>query len=171
MSYDSLRLETKSPDSKTIALFAPSFSWEPSWTNDAATNPLPGGDNQAQIFDLSQWVGEIIIQGQFEDSQNLPPNHRNALDGIFPSGTPVSAQEQVDRAVEFLVFDPNPPYNLYINNRKYTANSKGEMNSDGGVSSGVYPNVSCSEIRTPEEAGLTRNEFLFRFNIGFVTGD
>jgi len=165
MSYNSLRLETK--DDTTIAYFAPSFSWEPSWTNDAATTPLPGGDNQAQIFDLSQWVGEITIQGQFEDSQNLPPNHRTALNNIFPSGTPVSAQEQVDRAVEFLVFDPNPPYNLYINDRQYTVNAASGVD----VANGTYPNVSCSEIRTPEEAGLTRNEFLFRFNIGFVTGD
>jgi len=159
MSFDSIRLETKGGD-------APSFEWEPSFNNDATTNPLPGKRNQAQIFDLAQWTGEITIQGQFQPSENLPPAHRSALDSLF-GGLPVSASDQADRAINKLVFDENvsAPYNLYLNDREFSANSPNSVDVPGGV----FPNVSCTEIRTPEEAGLARNEFLFRFSVGFVS--
>jgi len=164
MSYFDIKLETK--DGTTICYFAPSFEWETNYTNDAATNALPGGDTGTQVFDLSQWLGEITIQGQFNHSENLPPAHRDALATSEMFGSlPVTAGEQVDRALRYLVYNPNPPYNLYVNDRQYTGNSQSGITP----SQGIYPNVSCTEIRTPEEAGLTRDEYLFRFNIGFVT--
>jgi hypothetical protein len=163
-SHTEIRLEAK--DGTVLGYLAPSFEWEESWTNDTIDNPLPGEDTQAQVLDLSQWIGEVTVQGQFEDSTNLPPNHRQALQNLGFS-LPVSAQEQVDRILEYIVFGGESPINLYILDNEFTANNEAQVDPTNGV----YPNVAVSEIRTPEEAGLLRKEFLFRFSVGFVSGD
>lgn len=158
--HEELRLEDK--DGFVIAYFAPSFEWEDVYQNDITSEGLPGPGQNTLLLDLSQWTGELTIQGAFESSQNLPQEHRLALDNMGFS-LPVSAQEQANYAIEQLVYEPTPPYNLYVNENEYTANSPGEIN----VAGGTYPNVTVTEIRTPEEAGLTRMDYLFRFQVGF----
>ena len=161
---DNWRLEKK--DGTVICLFPPAAEWEPTATNDITENGLPGADQQALVLDLSQWLFEITVQGDFEDSTNLPPEHRQALSDMGFS-LPVTGTEQIQYAFEEAVFDADPPYNLYLGPWEFTAETQNEFNNSP---SNVFPNVTITEIRTPEQAGLTRSEYLFRFSVGFVQG-
>ena len=158
---DNWRLEDK--DGNVIALFPPAAEWEPTATNDITENALPGEGTDALILDLSQWLFEITVQGDFEDSQNLPVEHRQAL---FDMGfdLPVSATDQIQFILENVVYGSSPPYNLYLGEWEFTAESRAEVDAEQGI----FPNVSISEIRTPEQAGVTVSEYLFRFTVGFV---
>ena len=158
---DNWRLEDK--EGNVIALFPPAAEWEPTATNDITENALPGEETDALVLDLSQWLVEITVQGDFEDSRNLPPEHRQALSDMGFT-LPVSATDQIQFILEKVVFGSSPPYNLYLGEWEFTAESRAEVDAEQGV----FPNVSVTEVRTPEQAGLTRSEYLFRFTVGFV---
>ena len=162
---DNWRLETK--DGDLIAMFVPSFEWEPTATNDITENALPGADTDALVLDLSQWLMEITVQGDFADGQNLRANEVQTLIDeipIFDTVDDITSTAQVQYAIDTLVFESEPPYNLYLGDWEFTAANSGERD----VENGIFPNVSVSEVRTPEQAGLTRSEYLFRFTVGFV---
>lgn len=167
-----IRLETK--EGSVIAYLAPSFEWEDSWSNSTINNELPGEDTQARIIDLDQWIGEITIQGSFEDSENLPQSHQTDLANISGFSLPVTAREQATRILKYSVFgsevaDTTGPYNLYIGDLEFTAQSVGGIDFSG--TGAVLPNVALTEFRTPDEPPTSRNEYMLRFAVGFVSGD
>ena len=164
-TYQDWRLETK--DGELIAIFAPSFEWEPTATNDTTEEPLPGADTDALILDLSKWLMEVTVQGQFEDGDELRSAHIDALTteiDIFNTVDDITATAQAQYAFEQIVFASDPPYNLYLGDWEFTASDRSEVDE----SVNRFPNVSLTEVRTPETAGLTRSEYLFRFTSGFV---
>lgn len=164
MSHENIRLETK--DGDVIVYMAPSFEWEPTFSNSLTNEPIPGKENAALALDLDQWIGEITVQGQFDHSANLPADHVSAIESNIGLTAPFSAQDQVNYAIDRLVFDESvsAPYNLYIEGDEYTALTPQDANPENGV----YPNVTISEIRRPQEAGFNRLSYLFRFVIGRV---
>ena len=162
MSHDAIRLETT--DGTVISYFAPSFEFEPSWNNDVTENPVPGNNSLPLILDLNEWTAEITVQGTFEDSTNLPQEHRQALLSLDDWTEPITAQQQVDRLTDMVVYGGSAPYHLYVEGREFTATSPSQVDP----ANGVYPAVSVTEIRTPQEAGLNRDEYLVRFAIGNV---
>ena len=164
MSHENIRLETK--DGDVIVYMAPSFEWEPTFTNSITNEPIPGKENAALALDLDQWIGEITIQGQFDHSENLPAEHINAIETNLGITAPFTARDQVNYAIDRLVFDTavEPPYNLYIEGDRYIERNISQADPENGL----YPNVTISEIRRPQEAGFNRLSYLFRFVIGRV---
>ena len=160
-AHEQLRLEDK--DENVIAYFAPTFEWEPAFQNNSVAEAMPGAENPQNILDLDSWVAEIRIQGQFDDASNLPASHVNDLEAIFGT-TEVTPQMQFNRAIGELVFDPSPPYNLYLPGAEYTANTPADLD----IEESVFPNVAISEIRGPQNSGVWSQEFLYRFDVGFV---
>lgn len=169
MAWDDYRLETSSGE--VIMFLAPNFTFEPSFTNDVDTNGLPGEGTLPLVLDLGRWTGEITAQGQFENSENFGnTDHRQelaSLESSWSTSTPITASEQVHRLLAHLVYgEASPPYHLYLGEWEFTAASPGAVNPIDGV----FPNVTSTEVRTPEEAGLKRNEWLLRFTFGTVEG-
>ena len=144
--------------------FAPNFETEPTFTNDVIAEALPGEGGRALVLDLSQWLGEMRVQGVFEDSTGLPPDHRQALLDLDSWTEPITAEQQVGKLLKDVVFDPvGPPYYLYTDGWEFTAESAAEVDPTNGV----LPAVAVTEIRAPEDSGNTRNDYLVRFQIGF----
>lgn len=167
MAWDDYRLETSGGD--VIMYLAPEFTHEPAFTNDVTQNGLPGENTLPLVLDLGRWTGELTSQGQFNISTNLPSDHRQALLNLPDTSwtEPITASEQVFRILEYLYFGAaSPPYHLYLGEWEFTA----EIPDDIDVSDGVFPAITSTEVRTPEEAGLSRNEWLLRFVFGTVEG-
>lgn len=165
MAWDDYRLETS--DGDAIMYLAPSFEWEPANNNDVTQNALPGEESLPLVLDLGRWTMEITVQGQFEDSTNLPPDHRQALLDLESWTEPISAEQQLWRVLDFVTYArASPPYHLYLGEWQFTAGSQAQVDPINGV----FPNVTLTEIRPSEEAGLSRNEWLLRFALGTVEG-
>jgi len=152
------RLETQSGD--VVAYLAPTAEVNPSFDNDLNVDPLPESQGTL-IRDLSLFSHEIVFQGTFEHSDNLPQPHQTDLDTLF-GGLPVTPTDQVDRIIDF-AYQQLGPYNLYDGTDEYTATSVSEVNAGNGV----YPTVEISQIRPTSNAGEPRRGFTIRLAVGF----
>jgi hypothetical protein len=152
------RLETQSGD--VVAYLAPTAEVNPTYDNDLDINGLP--DSQGTLVrDLSLFSHEIVFQGVFEHSDNLPQAHQTDLDSLF-GGLPVTPTDQVNRIIDF-AYQQLGPYNLYDEADEYTATSVSEVDAGNGV----YPTVDISQIRPTRNAGAVRRGFTIRLAVGF----
>jgi len=154
------RLETQNGD--VVAYLAPTLEVNPSFDNDLSEEPLPDREG-AIVRDLSLFSHEVVFQGTFEHSDNLPDAHAGDLDTLF-GGLPVTPEDQVNRIIAF-AYQQLGPYNLYDGDNEYTATSVSGVD----VANGVYPTVDISQIRPTSNAGEPRNGFTIRLSVGFDT--
>lgn len=156
MSYDTIRLQ-KGDD--IIAYLAPSFEINPVMKNDlfAADRPQGRGtivrDNQTFRF-------EIVAQGVFENSRNLPQEHDEALQDLFDKGV-VSPRDQVNRVKEYLL-NEGGPYEFYEGADEYTAYDM----DDADYADGIFPTVQVDEFRPTREMGSPRFEYMISMIVG-----
>lgn len=157
-NYDDIRLETK--DGEVIAYFAPNFEVNPMDRNEIGHNPRV--NRVALVRNRNKWTSELTIQGNFEHSEEVPIEHKNALESLFGK-SPVTPQDQVNRLRAFTVYsDSEESLNFYHMGNSYIVSRSSEVD----VLSGLYPEVAVGEIRTPEEAGLGRKEYMINLLIG-----
>ena len=154
--YTSLRLEK---DGTVVAYFAPSFKVSPLLKNDLKKYPLPRARGQG-IRDMRIIVMEVVVQGTFEDSRNLPEDHKDALVALFGQAI-VTERDQVNRIQHYA--NLGGKMKLYVGSDSYTAENLGEQDLEAGI----YPTVFIAEVRPPHLSGLTRVEYMVRFDVGF----
>jgi len=149
------------PDGTVIAYLAPTVEVNPTLDNDLTNTPKP--DSQQTITrDLRLFTHEIVFQGAFEHSDNLPSAHRSALDTLF-GGLPVTARDQVNRIIKF-VYEDGGPFYLYDGTDEYTAESEGAIDA----ANGVFPTVAVSQIRADREETFINEGFTIKFAVGLV---
>ena len=148
-----------------VAYFAPNFEINPVMKNNLFSADRPRGrgtvvrDNQLYRF-------EIILQGTFEDSRNLPTVHEYellALDDDWDEY--VTPRMQVNRIKEFLM-NEGGPFELYEGEDEYTAY---EM-EDADYANGRFPTVQVDEFRPTRDMGSPRWEYMVKFIVGEDTG-
>lgn len=166
-SHELLRLEDKSGE--VVMYFAPNFEWTTQDANDLFDEGIPGAENQAFVLNIDKWTSEVVIQGAFNYSDNLPPPHRTALEAMFDTTDVITPQDQINRVRDFAVYGraSEPAFDLHVFGNEFTAESRAELD----VENGVLPNVALGEIRTPDEAAEARARYMLRFVVGFVEGD
>jgi len=156
--HTSQRLETQG--GKVVAYLAPTVEVSPQYQNDLQVQSRP--DSEVIIArDLALNEYEIVFQGAFEHSDNLPEPHRNDLESMF-GGLPVTPRDQANRVIDF-AFQQLGPYELYDGDDEYTATTEGELD----ISSGVYPTVEIEQVRPSSNAGEPRRGFTIRLVAGF----
>lgn len=163
MSYDNIRMEKRLDDGTrdVVAYFAPNFEVNPVLKNDlfAADRPRGRGtvarDNQVYRF-------EIVIQGSFEDTRNLPDAHADAVAALDSNWSrPVTARQQVNRIKDYLI-NYGGPFELYEGNDEYTAYD--QANAD--YANGLFPTVQVDEFRPTREMGSPRFEYMVKMIVG-----
>jgi hypothetical protein len=151
------RLET--PDGTVVAYLAPTMEVSPTFDNSLNSNPIP--DSQKTIVrDLRLFEHEIVFQGTFSHSDDLPPAHQNDLQTLFGS-LPVTARDQVNRIIRF-AYEQGGPFYLYDGSDEYTAESASNID----VANGVFPTVQVGQIRASREETFIREGFTLQFSIG-----
>ena len=159
--YTHTRLEK---DGTVVAYFAPGFEVNPVLKNKLNVIDRPKVDEtETQVsiaMDLFKIRHEVTVQGVFEDSDNLPNDHKNALESLF-GHSPVTAREQVNR-LRYYMLVKGGAFELYEGSDEYTATSKAEADPQNGI----YPTVFIDEIRPTRMGGHSR----FNYTIKFVTG-
>lgn len=156
--HTNIRLEKK--DGTVIAYFAPNFEVTPQDKNDVLHTSRPA--RLAIARDRGRWVSEIVVQGKFQHSSELPPQHQQDLEDLFGK-SPVTPQDQVNRLRAHTVYSDNPgSLNFFHIDNEYTASSLQEAD----IQAGVYPEVAVMEIRNPEQAGTPQKSYMIRLAIG-----
>lgn len=156
--FDALRLETQ--DGTIVAYFAPAFQVTPISRNDLVKTVLPR-NRGAQIRDLNKWLWEVTVQGDFEHSDNLPADHKAALEAIFGS-LPVTARQQVNRIHHYARITDEGMF-LFDAGDEYVALNLGEQDLEAGI----FPTVFIDEFRPPRTTGLSRVNFMVKMTVGF----
>lgn len=157
MSHEEIRLQ-KGND--VVAYLAPNFEINPVMKNDlfAADRPRGRGtvarDNQVYRF-------EIDAQGVFERSDNLPGEHRDALESIFDTSDVVTPRMQVNR-VQHYILNEGGPFEFYDGPDEYTAYSV----EDADFENGVFPTVQVEEFRPTRQMGRPRFEYMLKLVVG-----
>jgi hypothetical protein len=155
--HTNFRLET--PGGDVVAYFAPNFEVQPAFKNDlfeaerTQNEPTVVRDNQLFSHKLS-------VQGVFEDTDNLPPDHASDVEAMIGS-SPATARDQVNRLVHYAT-QVGGPFHLYEGGDEYTATSAEAMD----VESGVYPVVQIESVKPPSQGGLSRFEYAVEFVVG-----
>lgn len=164
MSYDSIRLEL--PDETVVCYFAPAFEVNPTDNNDIFNEPLPN-EQGSLSRDNGLWTSELTVQGAFHHSDSVGADFRNALQDLFGQQT-VTPMDQINRLRSFTVYDDPGNLHLYHRQNEYTAVESAETD----IENGVYPAVTATELRTPEEGetSATQAEFTVRLSVGFEEG-
>lgn len=159
-SYDAIRLET--PAGETIAYFAPTFEVTPQDRNDVFEAPR-GADRSAIVRDNGLWTSELVVQGTFHHSDSVGSAFRDALQDLFGQQT-VTPDDQINRLRSFTVYADPGALHFYHRDNEYRATSEATLD----VANGIYPAVSVSELRMPEngETSTLRTDFLVRMSIG-----
>lgn len=161
MSHESIRLEAT--DGTVIAYLAPTFEVTPQDTNDVF-GAGRGGDRKPIVRDNGLWTSEIVAQGHFPHSEETRAAHRQALQDLFGQNT-VTPLDQVNRLRAMTVYSQPGAVHLYHRGNEYTATSEADLD----VANGVYPAVTISELRNPEDGEVSQNrvDFLIRMDVGF----
>lgn len=160
MSYDSIRLETL--DGTVVAYFAPNFEVNPQYNNDVTDVPRQG-DRPARVVGNGLWTQELVVQGTFMHSDEVNPDFREALQDLFAAQT-VTAIDQVNRLCDMVVYSETESFVLHHRGNEYAATSVGSIDA----ANGIYPAVTPSELRMPEEAewSHSRTDYMVRMSSG-----
>lgn len=160
MSYETIRLETIGET--VIVYFAPTFEVVPQDQNDIFQTPR-SADRSTVVRDNGLWTSELTVQGAFVHSDEMDSDFREATQDLFGQQT-VTPQDQINRLREFTVYSEPSALRFYHRDNEYRATTE----SDVDIADGVYPAVSVTELRMPEEGetSAVRTEFLVRLSIG-----
>lgn len=159
-SHDSIRLEQ--PDGTVIAYLAPEFEITPQDRNDVFEAGR-GAAREPIVRDNGLWTSEIVAQGAFVHSDELPPTHRSALQTLFGQQT-VTPLDQINRLRALTVYAQPGAVHFYHRSNEYRASSASGID----VQNGVYPAVAIAELRNPEDGDISGNraEWLIRMSVG-----
>lgn len=160
MSYDAIRLETRSGD--VVAYFAPTFEVTPQDQNEVFESPR-GSDRPTIVRDNGLWTSELTVQGAFHHSDSVGEPLRSALQDLFGQQT-VTPDDQINRLRSFTVYDDPGALHFYHRENEYRATSQSTLD----IENGVYPAVSVTELRMPEdgETSTLQTDFMVRMSIG-----
>lgn len=159
-AFDEIRLEK---DGTVVMYLAPNASVRPVASNDLQVKRRPRG-RPAIARDVARWKDEIVLRGNFEDSDQLPEDHEAALVALDSDwSAPVSARQQVNR-IDHFVHEVGGPFELYEGGNQYTATDPSEVDRRAGV----FPTVQISEFRPPSDAGGSRYEYTLKCVQGVV---
>lgn len=155
--HTEIRLETLG--GTVIAYLAPNFTVRPQYQNDLMGNPLPRQDVEI-VRDLRLIAAELTIQGEFEDSRNLPEPHKTALENLFGTA-PVTPRMQVNRILNYM-FVEGGPFAFYEGDDEYTAETQSAVDWENGVK----PVVNIPALRHPSDGGIARHEYVIKLKPG-----
>lgn len=155
-NHTDIRLETTG--GTVVAYLAPNFKIEPVAKNNLFSQARPRG-KPAITRDNKMVQHQIVAQGVFEHSENLPAAHKNDLETLFGTA-PVTARDQVNRVFDYMIQEGGP-FHLYDVTDEY---KYGTGNVD--YSSGKYPPVQIEEFRPPSEGGFERFNYMIKFEVG-----
>jgi len=153
-----------------VAYLAPTAQITPVSKNDPFTGTLSKGRG-AIARDVRRWYWEVTVQGIFEHSDNLPSDHKTALQNLFGLSE-VSAEMQMRRIYQYAL-GVGGNFDLYTPQVLYTARNETELRFDPAYPQDpiVLPQVVFDEIRGPYEAGKSRIEWMLKFISGFSRKD
>lgn len=153
------RLET--PDGTVIMYLAPNAEYRPVYQNQLHSQTRPEGEPPISR-DIGMWGMEFTLQGDLEDSDNLPPAHESDLVALDSNwSAPVTAVQQKNRLAYYLL-DVGGPFYLYDGEDEYTGESEGQVDRQRGV----FPTVQVEEFRPPRDAGQSRVSYTIKFKTG-----
>lgn len=153
------RLETT--DGTTIMYLAPNAEYRPVYQNNLHSQTRPEGDPPISR-DIGMWGMEFTLQGELEDSDNLPQAHEDALVALDSAwSAPVTAVQQKNRLAHYLI-DVGGPFCLFDGADEYTAESANSVDRQNGV----FPTVQVEEYRPPRDAGRSRVSYTIKFKTG-----
>jgi len=158
-NYDAIRLVK---GGTVVAYMAPSFTVKPGLINDIFKAHLARG-RQTKANDKGKWSHELVVQGVFDHSDNLPADHKAALIALFGT-SPVTPKMQINR-VKYYALTQSGPYDFYDDGDEYTADTLGAID----IADGVFPTVFLIEVRPSSNAGLTRMPYTIRLLVAFDT--
>jgi len=163
MTHTSVRLER---DGAVVAYLAPTTQITPVSKNDLYVGNLARGKG-AIARDVRRWYWEVTLQGTFEHSDDLPAEHRNALQNLF-GYSEVTAEMQMRRIYQY-AFGVGGNFDLYTPQVEYTARDETELRFDPAYpgDSLRLPQVAIDEIRGPYVAGKDRIDWMLKFISGF----
>ena len=145
-----------------VAYCAPNFKVLPVYTDDVKHYKMQRGRAQ-KYNDRLLFILEVTIQGTFEDSTNLPDDHKTALEALFGT-SPVTARMQVNRILD-AAMNNQQGYQLWVGSDAYAFDNEGDLD----YPIGKFPTAWLKEFRPTKPSGLTRVEYLLRFLIGLPT--
>lgn len=113
MTYNDVRLEK---DGAVVMYLAPTSQITPVLKNES--DPRPRLKRFPVAIDLRRYWHEVDVQGTFEHSDNLPEDHRAALQDLF-GREQVTAEMQLRRIFQYVftyggAFELYTPHILYI---------------------------------------------------------
>lgn len=148
-----------SGQSAVVAYLAPNFSVTPLGKNKLFIGPRTDGLPPV-VRDELLIVMEVVIQGAFLSTPDLPSAHAVALRTLFNkgAGATVTAEEQALRVWAYFL-TVGGPFELYWGDLQFKAETDGAVNIVGGI----FPNVCIDEFRPPHQAGRSRHEYVFKF--------
>jgi len=162
-AHTDVRLEM---NGTVVAYLAPVTQITPVAKNDTFVGTLTRGRGVI-AKDIRRYYWEVVVQGTFDHSSNLPAAHRAALEGLFGLSD-VSAEMQMRRIYQY-AFGVGGNFDLYTPGVEYTAADETQLRFDP-----LYPydplrlpRVVIDEIRGPYVAGKTRIEWMLKFIAGF----
>ncbi|RLG72447.1 MAG: hypothetical protein DRO11_02180 [Methanobacteriota archaeon] len=148
--------------STIVAYLAPNFTVEPVIKNNPINFARPRGRGPL-TKDLGRVNLEIVVQGTFLDSDELPPDHVAALETLFgvAPGTPITAVDQVNRLW----------YYAWEGGRFILEDGADTWDAETAVAldieDGTYPSVIIGEVRRTADAGVTKRTYMIRLIPGF----
>ncbi len=162
-AHTDVRLEM---NGTVVAYLAPTIQITPVSKNELYTGVLARGRG-AIARDVLRWYWEVTLQGSFEHSDDLPAEHRTALQNLFGFSA-VSAEMQMRRIYQY-AFGVGGNFDLYTPQVEYTARDATELRFDPEYPGDLLrlPQVAFDEIRGPYVAGKTRIEWMLKFISGF----
>lgn len=153
------RLETT--DGTVVMYLAPTAEYRPVYSNELHSQTRPDGAPPISR-DIGMWGMEFTLQGDLEDSDNLPQAHEDALVALDSGwSAPVTAVQQKNRLAYYLI-DVGGPFYLYDGADEYTAETGGQVDR----AAGVFPTVQVDEFRPPRDAGKSRVSYTIKFTTG-----
>ena len=162
--HERIRLETlTSPEGEgVLAYFAPNAETTRSFDNDITSDAIPDQESSALVLDFGQWTAEITLQGFFETTEGLPPEHAADVEALVGE-SPASAKDQLNYLISNTVFGGDGgPYALYDEGDKYTATTNAEVD----VANNVYPAVAIEQIQPSVNSGESRQSYTIKFRPG-----
>lgn len=153
------RLET--PDGTVVMYLAPNVKYQPVYQNELHSQTRPEGEPPISR-DIGMWGVEFTLQGDLQDSDNLPPAHEDDLVALDPDWTaPVSAIQQKNRLAYYLI-DVGGPFYLFDGDDEYTAENAQQVDRQNGV----FPTVQVEEFRPPRDAGKPQVGYTIKMKTG-----
>lgn len=145
--------------STVVAYFAPNFNVSPMGKNELFVRARANGDVPIVRNRILARV-ELVLQGAFLDSTQVPAAHKAALEALFGT-SPVTADMQILRVWKYFLTEKGP-FRLYWGDLQFTAETDGAVN----IANGVFPVVSIDEFRPVETGGRTRREYVMKLVVG-----